>query len=643
MKIRRFFYILLLFCPALSMAQMEEPVTWQCSIEPTSDSTADVVVAAKIAAGWHLYSQYQAGMAQPTVIALEPTGNYALADTSRYFSEPPYTEHYDAEFDDTERFFVGQVEFRRAINVLSHSDFVLRGSIDAQACTGGRCVPVKSDFSLTVAGNPSAATAAVAPSESGADRSLLWFFLLAFGGGLLGVLTPCVFPMIPMTISYFMKHGGKRQAVFYGFSIVLIYVLVGIVLSAIFGEGFANFISTHWLPNVLFTIIFVLFAVSLFGYFEISLPASWVGKSSGNEQKAGYVGTFFMALTLVLVSFSCTLPIAGAVALGAAGGGFLKPIVGMLGFSLAFALPFTFFAFFPNLLQKLPKSGGWMNTLKVCLGFVELAFALKFLSVPDQTYHWGILDREVYLALWITIFALMGFYLLGKIRFPFDDEQPVQKSWFRFFLVIADFAFVVYMVPGLWGAPLNALSGWLPPMSTQDFNIREMVVEGATAQRASVCGQPSFADRLHLVAGLDGYFDYDEAVACAKASGKPLFLDFTGHGCVNCRKVEQKVLSDSRIQRLLNEHFVVCALYVDDKVIELPKSLQIVDNQSNAITMLGQKNAYLQTSLFHENSQPCYIVVDAADGRVLAGPIHYETDPIAFEAFLNAGIERSLQ
>ncbi len=263
--------------------------------------------------------------------------------------------------------------------------------------------------------------------------------------------------------------------------------------------------------------------------------------------------------------------------------------------------------------------------------------------MPDQTYHWGILDREVYLALWITIFALMGFYLLGKIRFPFDDEQPVQKSWFRFFLVIADFAFVVYMVPGLWGAPLNALSGWLPPMSTQDFNIREMVVEGATAQRASVCGQPSFADRLHLVAGLDGYFDYDEAVACAKASGKPLFLDFTGHGCVNCRKVEQKVLSDSRIQRLLNERFVVCALYVDDKVIELPKSLQIVDNQSNAITMLGQKNAYLQTSLFHENSQPCYIVVDAADGRVLAGPIHYETDPIAFEAFLNAGIERSLQ
>ena len=641
MKIQHFLYILMLalLVPVWAWAQMEEPVAWHSRLEQTSDSTADVVVAATIADGWHLYSQYQNGMALPTTITLTQNENYALADTSAYWAEPKYTEYYDAEFDDTERFFVGQVEFRRTIRLLSDAAFKISGSVDAQACTGGRCVPVKADFSLDVAGQ-SAENEQVADSKTSPDMSLLWFFLLAFGGGLLGVLTPCVFPMIPMTISYFMKHGGKQQALFYGFSIVLIYVLVGIVLSAIFGEGFANFISTHWLPNVLFTVIFVIFAVSLFGYFEFSLPSSWVGKSSGNEQKAGYVGTFFMALTLVLVSFSCTLPIAGAVALGAAGGGFLKPIVGMLGFSLAFALPFTFFAFFPNLLQKLPKSGGWMNALKVCLGFVELAFALKFLSVPDQTYHWGILDREVYLSLWITIFALMGFYLLGKIRFPFDDEQPVQKSWFRFFLVIADFAFVVYMVPGLWGAPLNALSGWLPPMSTQDFNIHQIVVDGAPRQQANACSTASFADQLHLVAGIDGYFDYDEAMACAKASGKPLFLDFTGHGCVNCRKVEQKVLSDARIQRLLNEQFVVCALYVDDKVITLPENLQISDNQGNKITMLGEKNRYIQTALFHENSQPCYIVVDPADGRALAAPIHYETDPTAFEAFLNAAIGR---
>jgi cytochrome c biogenesis protein CcdA len=636
---KRFLKILTLalVVPALAVAQMEEPVTWHYAVEQTSDSMAEVVVTAQIADGWHLYSQLQNGMAMPTAITLAQNENYALTDTSAFWNEPKYTEVYDAEFDDTERFFTGKVEFRRGIRLLTGKSFKIDGKIDAQACMDGRCVPVRTDFSLDIAGK-SAENEAVSNDENSADMSLLWFFLLAFGGGLLGILTPCVFPMIPMTISYFMKHGGKRQALFYGFSIVLIYVIVGIVLSAIFGEGFANFISTHWLPNVLFTIIFVVFALSLFGYFEISLPSSWVSRSSGNEQRAGYVGTFFMALTLVLVSFSCTLPIAGAVALGAAGGGFLKPIIGMLGFSLAFALPFTFFAFFPNLLQKLPKSGGWMNTLKVCLGFVELAFALKFLSVPDQTYHWGLLSREVYLSLWIVIFALMGFYLLGKIRFPFDDEEPVQRSWFKFFLAIADFAFVVYMIPGLWGAPLNALSGWLPPMSTQDFNIHQIVVDGAPRQQTNACSTASFADQLHLVAGLEGYFDYDEATACAKACGKPLFLDFTGHGCVNCRKVEQKVLADAHIQQLLNDNFVVCALYVDDKIISLPDDLQISDNQGDKITMLGEKNRHIQTALFHENSQPCYIVVDPADGSILAGPIHYETDPIAFEKFLKEGL-----
>ena len=259
-------------------------------------------------------------------------------------------------------------------------------------------------------------------------------------------------------------------------------------------------------------------------------------------------------------------------------------------------------------------------------------------SVPDQTYHWGLLSREVYLSLWIVIFALMGFYLLGKIRFPFDDEEPVQRSWFKFFLAIADFAFVVYMIPGLWGAPLNALSGWLPPMSTQDFNIHQIVVDGAPRQQANACSTASFADQLHLVAGLEGYFDYDEATACAKACGKPLFLDFTGHGCVNCRKVEQKVLTDAHIQQLLNDNFVVCALYVDDKIISLPDGLQISDNQGDKITSLGEKNRHIQTALFHENSQPCYIVVDPADGSILAGPIHYETDPIAFEKFLKEGL-----
>src|SRR5574344_156177 len=642
-----------LFFPLFAFAQYEKPVTWQYKINQLPNSQAELVLSATIEKNWHFYSQYQNGIALPLIFTLTPNDHYTLSDTSKFFIEPKYTEHYDAEFDDTERFFTDKADFKRIINILDADSFVINGTIEGQACIEGRCVPVRENFSVTLDGTavtndqPKANVIAIKPLEQPkheatqeADTPLWLFFLLAFGGGLLGILTPCVFPMIPMTVSFFMKHGGKKQAIFYGISIVLVYLLIGIVLSAIFGQGFANFISTHWIPNLLFAIIFVIFAISLFGYFEISLPSSWVNKSAGNESKAGYLGTFFMALTLVLVSFSCTLPIAGAVALGAAGGGFLKPIIGMLGFSLAFALPFTFFAFFTNLLKNLPKSGGWMNTLKVTLAFVELAFALKFISVPDQTYHWGILDREVYLSLWIVIFALLGCYLLGKLRFPFDDEQPVQKSWFKFFLVIADVAFVVYMIPGLWGAPLNALSGWLPPMSTQDFNIKEIVYDGAGHEKpVGLCDHASFSDQLEMVTGIDGYFDYDEAVACAKSQNKPLFLDFTGHGCVNCRKVEQKVLSNNRIQQLLNENFVMCALYIDDKIIELPENLQIKNDKGELLTKLGPKNMFLQNSLFKENSQPCYIIVDPKDGSILAGPTFYETNVDTYETFLKQGIE----
>lgn len=664
MKIKTFILACLLI-PFMAFANYEKPVTWSYSTKSVSDSEIELILTATIEKNWHLYSQYQNGMALPLVITLEPNSNYQIVGTSKYFTEPKYTEHYNADFDDTERFLVGKADFKRTLRIVGNSDFELKGNIEGQACIEGRCVPLSEHFMLNVKGNPNATpqqphgttvtkteidtvppvektetTTLTTTNTEKAEMSLWLFFLLAFGGGLLGILTPCVFPMIPMTISYFMKHGGKKQAIFYGFSIVFIYVLIGIVLSAIFGQGFANFISTHWLPNMLFAFIFIIFAISLFGYFEISLPSSWINKSSSNESRAGYIGTFFMALTLVLVSFSCTLPIAGAVALGAAGGGFLKPIIGMLGFSLAFALPFTFFAFFPNLLNKLPKSGGWMNTLKVCLAFVELAFALKFISVPDQAYHWGLLDREVYLSLWIVIFSLLGFYLLGKIRFPLDDEQPVQKSWFKFFLVIANFSFVVYMIPGLWGAPLNALSGWLPPMSTQDFNIKEIVYDGAGHEKpVGLCDHASFSDRLQMVTGLNGYFDYDEALACAKSSGKPLFLDFTGHGCVNCRRIEQEVLSNSRIQKLLNDKFVVCALYIDDKIIELPEKLQIKDNKGNLISKLGIKNTYIQNTLFQENSQPCYIVINPEDESILSGPIFYETNVDVFEEFLKKGVE----
>ncbi|MBP5260175.1 MAG: hypothetical protein J6Z12_06085, partial [Paludibacteraceae bacterium] len=484
----------------------------------------------------------------------------------------------------------------------------------------------------TLASVAAVESADVPQEESG--QSLGWLFLLAFGGGLLGLLTPCVFPMIPMTVSYFMKHGGRKQAVFYGLSIVVIYLLVGILLSALFGQGAANAISTHWLPNVLFTLIFIAFAFSLLGYYEINLPASWINGSDKKAESAGLLGTFFMALTLVLVSFSCTLPIAGAVALGAAGGSFLAPLVGMLGFSLAFALPFTLFAFFPGWLSGLPKSGGWMNTLKVSLAFVELAFAFKFLSVPDQVYHWHILDREVFLSIWIVLFGMLGAYLLGKLRFPLDGEMPVQRNAFRFTTAVAVWCFVVYLIPGLWGAPLQAVSGWLPPMSTQDFVLSSYAAPLSETETSS----HRYADRLKAPAGWSACFEYDEVLSEARAAGRPALLVFTGHGCVNCRLMEQAVLADTRVREKVRAQLTPAFLYVDDKVLELPEEAAAAPGTEQRFKWLGEKNAWLEGSLFHQNAQPCHVLVDPSDGRVLAGPLFYETDVEKYLAFLESGI-----
>ena len=438
-----------------------------------------------------------------------------------------------------------------------------------------------------------------------------------------------------------MKSGknGKFQAIFYGLSIIFIYVLFGVILSLIFGASFSNILSTHWLPNILFAVIFILFAISLLGYFEITLPSKWTTGSAKMEGRGGLVGVFFMALTLVLVSFSCTLPIAGAVALNAAGGSLLKPIIGMFGFSLAFALPFTFFAFFPGLLKSLPKSGGWMNTLKVTLAFIELAFALKFLNVPDQAYHWGLLDREIYLAFWIVILALLGFYLLGKIRFPLDDEMPYQRSWFRFLLAICTFTFVVYLVPGMFGAPLKAISGWLPPTTTQDFDINEIVRKESKIAQYEFTEEPKYGNSLELPHGIKGYFDYEQALRVAKKENKPIFLDFTGHGCVNCRNVESAVWVDPRVRNLFAKDFVVLAMYVDDKTIELSPEDRILDADGDTITTLGNKNMYIQNTVYKEVSQPCYFVI-SPDGKILAGPLYYELDVDKYLEFLNEGLKK---
>lgn len=586
---------------------MQNPVTWNAYVTVT-DGTPMVTLTATIENGWHLYSQNHKGTALPLVISLQSSECYEpLQQTFTEIPEP--TEHYDDFLNETELYHSDTVTYQMPIKVFSDTAFAISLSVDGQACIDGACVPVEAQ--LTVHCSLSVIEGQ-GTGDNGQGESLWWFFLIAFAGGLLGILTPCVFPMIPMTVSYFMKHGGRRQAFFYGFSIVFIYVVVGIVLSAIFGQGFANDISTHWLPNVLFTIIFIVFAISLLGYFEIQLPQSWVNGSAKNEERAGYIGTFFMALTLVLVSFSCTLPIAGAVALGAANGTWIKPIIGMLGFSLAFALPFTLFAIFPQWLNKLPKSGGWMAALKVTLAIVELAFAFKFLSVADQAYQWNILTRDIFLIIWILLFIVLALYMLGLIKFPIDggNKQKVTKG--RICVAILSVLFVIYMIPGLWGAPLNAISGWLPPMNTQHF------IEAPEWERGAI-------------------MDYDEAMTKGKAEGKNVLVMFTGYGCVNCRKMEQKVLANDKVTECMKSNFIVCTLYVDDKVTELDEPY--VTSGNSSITLLGDKNKYIQKVLFNQNAQPCHYIIDPDDESVVAGPMFYETDVDVYLNFLNTKIK----
>ena len=506
------------------------------------------------------------------------------------------------------------------------------------------------DLSTTVENKIEETTTEETPEQSQSENSLWWFFGVAFLAGLAAILTPCVFPMIPMTVSFFMnssknKTKAKAQALFYAFSIIAIYTVIGTVVAVTLGANFANWLSTHWIPNVFFFIIFVFFAFSFFGMFEITLPSWIVNKSDAQADKGGWSGAFFMAFTLVLVSFSCTGPIVGAILVESASGEILKPIIGMFGFSLAFALPFGIFAFFPSLLNNMPKSGGWLNSVKVVLGFLELALGLKFLSIADQTYHWGLLDRDVYLAIWIVLFALMGIYLLGKIKFAHDSDLKF-ISVPRLMLVIATFSFVVYMIPGMFGAPLKMLSGYLPPQETHDFDLNAIIrdnIDGVSFSNHSTkkdCGEVKFAEFFHgLPHGLKGFYDYEQALECSKKQNKPVFVDFTGHGCVNCREMEANVWSDPEVLKMLRNDFIVVALYVDDKT-ELAEEDWTTSTYDGKIKKtIGKKFADLQISKFNINAQPFYVILDE-NGQQLTTKSHaYDKNISHFLNFLNEGLE----
>ena len=527
----------------------------------------------------------------------------------------------------------------------------------AQEAAPATVAPAGEQTEPTAEVTPAAEAAETAPVKDAAGSKGLWALIIeAILWGFAALLTPCVFPMVPMTVSYFLKGEGgaamgRLRASLYGLFIVLLYTvpIAAIILITRIVGGDAvtadifNWLATHWLPNIIFFLVFMVFAASFFGAFEITMPSWMVNKTDSKADTKGIGGIFFLALTLVLVSFSCTGPIVGSVLIKSTSGEFWAPIITMLAFSVAFALPFTLFALFPSVLKKLPKSGGWLNSVKVVIGFIEVALGMKFLSVADQTYHWGLLDREVYLAVWIVVFALLGFYLLGKIKFAHDSDLPYVGVG-RLTLAIIVFSFVVYMIPGMWGAPLKALSGYLPPLTTQDFVLGQHTAAVSAGTSASgshtlltVEGkQPKYSDFLHLPHGLEGFFDLKEAEAYAAKVGKPLFIDFTGHGCVNCREMEARVWSDPQVLDILRNDYVIVALYSDDKKV-LPESEWVTTDAGKVLKGLGKINSYYALKTYGVNAQP-YYVLQGADGRPLVAPRGYDLSVEGFVEFLQSGL-----
>jgi len=663
-------FLTLLFAVLISSmawSQILDPVKWSFSSEKTGDNEAVLTFKADIETHWHLYSQ-DIPMAPPA------TTFYFEGDTNLYeligeVTESEFIEEFDPNFDMVLKYFSDEAVFQQKIKLLTDGPVRVTGAINYMSCDDKQCLaPVDEEFDFPFNGaevQVQAGEVALADGEYKPttaiikDKAILeemkieeleyasiWdLFILAFIAGLIAILTPCVFPMIPMTVSFFMHEGeskakGKFQAIVFGVSIVLIYTVIGTVIALTLGVNFANWLSTHWIPNVLFFLIFVIFAASFFGMFEITLPSWMISKSDQRAEKGGISGPFFMAFTLVLVSFSCTGPLVGSILVKSATGAWLEPIIGMLGFSLAFALPFALFAFFPSWLNKMPKSGGWLNSVKVVLGFLELALGLKFLSIADQTYHWGILDREVYLAIWIVIFVLMGFYLLGKIKFAHDSEVKFIGVP-RLAFVIITFSFVVYLIPGMFGAPLKFLSGYLPPAQTHDFDINAIVRENVKMiapydDTPATCETAKYHEFLHLPHGLEGYFDYEQALSCAKTLNKPLFIDFTGHGCVNCREMEANVWADTKVLKRLQEDYIVVALYVDDKTA-VPEAEWVLSSADGKLKKtVGKIYADLQIHNFNINAQPYYLLL-GLDGEILAKPRAYDLDVDAFVKFLDEG------
>ncbi|MCH7407938.1 thioredoxin family protein [Belliella sp. DSM 111904] len=674
----------LLMISTLSFAQMISPPSWSIQLNEKELKVGDevkIVFKAQIPRDWYIYSNDFDPDLGPMLTELDideqKSKGFTLVNKLKAINPK---KKYDEIWEGDVTYFEVNGTFEQIIKITGEEINII-GALSYQMCTDvtGQCVPFDEDFSIrskattisvastseseeqapnltktdTTEVDEKADTTSTVGNEVQQDKveersfidlaadedqeSLIGFMILAFLAGLAALLTPCVFPMIPMTVTFFTgrsksRAAGIKNAFVYGLSIIAIYTIAGTAVAAIQGPEFANWLSTHWVPNIFFFLVFIFFAFAFLGMFELTLPSNLVNKVDAKADKGGLSGIFFMAFTLVLVSFSCTGPIVGSILISSAGGALLKPILGMFAFSLAFAIPFTLFAIFPEWLNSLPKSGGWLNSVKVVLGFLELALAFKFLSVADQVYHWGLLDRDIYLAIWIVIFALLGFYLLGKIRLPHDSPMD-HIGVPRLMLAISTFVFVVYLIPGLWGAPLKGLSGYLPPMATHDFDIT--ATKGLTVSEAVTLDEvPKYAELLHLPHGIQGYFDYEQALVAARRADKPLFIDFTGHGCVNCREMEARVWSDPQVLKRLNEDFVVVALYIDER-FELPESEWYTSEyDGKEKKTIGKQNADFQITRFNNNAQPYYVILDHNE-ELLVRPKAYDTNIQNFVNFLD--------
>lgn len=654
-----------------ALPQIQEPVTFTQELRKVSATEAEIIFTGKIDKGWHVYST-DLGDGGPIAATLEVEQLSGATLDGKLTPRGNEISDYDKLFEMQVRWFENEAQFVQRLK-LTGGPWRIEGYLEYGACNDQNCLPPTDiDFSFSgtaevptaVSAIPAATSAAVTEplpieetptavvastdtptvdASEGAggigsalwapvvdqlqalgetsgttDRSWLYIFFAGFLGGLLALFTPCVWPIIPMTVSFFLKRSkdkkkGIRDAITYGLAIIVIYVTLGLAVTLIFGASALNALSTNAIFNIFFFLMLVIFAASFFGAFEITLPSKWTTAVDNKaEETTGLISIFLMAFTLSLVSFSCTGPIIGFLLVEVSTtGSILAPTIGMLGFAIALALPFTLFALFPTWLKQMPKSGGWMNVIKVTLGFIELAFALKFLSVADLAYGWHLLDRETFLALWIVIFALLGVYLLGKIKFPHDDDY-IRVSVPRFFMALISLAFAVYMVPGLWGAPLKAVSAFAPPMYTQDLNL--------------------YKNEVHAQ-----FDDYDLGMEYARRVGKPVMLDFTGYGCVNCRKMELAVWTDNTVADLMNNEYVLITLYVDNKT-KLPEPITVQENgKERKLRTLGDKWSYLQRVKFGANAQPFYVLIDN-DGNPLNKSYAYDEDVDKYVEFLQTGL-----